>query len=110
MYRKLTVLIKKINEDSDFNLFILTTGSVASERHGTSLVEIKNDGYSPYVINSMVDGDTPCELAKSGALQIIELSIFFDKNKPDLVILVGDRWELIPICKIIRIEVIENGY
>tara|TARA_B100000963_G_scaffold361112_1_gene394907 strand:- start:6339 stop:7430 length:1092 start_codon:yes stop_codon:yes gene_type:complete len=84
----------EIQKDSIFDLqLILTTSSILS-RYGDISEMIKNDGFQVNEkIFTLIEGETPSTMAKSTGLGLIEISSCFSRLKPDLVFVVGDRFE-----------------
>ncbi len=89
-------LIKKINKDEQLNLSLSVTGSHLSSLHGETINEIINEGLK---IDSKVDlnlkFDNPKNISSATANGIIGYSKIFSKFKPDLLIILGDRYEIL---------------
>lgn len=89
-------LIKKINNDNELNLLLSVTGSHLSHIHGETIKEIINEGLE---IDSKVDlqlkFDTPKAIAHATANGIKGFAKIFSKFKPDLLIILGDRYEIL---------------
>ena len=95
-YGLLKHLIKEIDKSDEFELILLVTGTHLSEKFGSTYKEIEEDGLS---INLKIDiqiiGDNPNDIANSTALSIQGFSKAYIDFNPDLVILLGDRYELL---------------
>lgn len=95
-YGLLKHLMKEIDKSDEFELCLLVTGSHLSEKFGFTFNEIEGDGF---LINRKIDiqiiGDGPDDIAKSTALSIQGFSKAFSELNPDLIILLGDRYELL---------------
>ena len=89
-------LIKKINNDDELNLSLSVTGSHLSSTHGETINEIINEGLK---IDSKVDlklkFDTPRDISNATANGIKGFAEIFSKSKPDLLIILGDRYEIL---------------
>lgn len=95
-YGLLKRLINLIDHDEKFILNIIVTGSHLSEKHGNTYKEIEQDGYiNNYKINIGIDNDLPEDISKSTASAINGFSEAYKNINPDLVIILGDRYELL---------------
>jgi GDP/UDP-N,N'-diacetylbacillosamine 2-epimerase (hydrolysing) len=95
-YGLLRHLIKAIDNSSEFELQLIATGTHLSELFGYTYKEIEADGIT---IDCTVDielvGDTSRDIARSTALGITGFSEAYEKLKPDLVVVLGDRFEIL---------------
>tara|TARA_Y100000590_G_C15654260_1_gene989999 strand:- start:426 stop:1586 length:1161 start_codon:yes stop_codon:yes gene_type:complete len=95
-YGLLYWIMKGIKNDPDLDLQIIVTGMHLSPEFGLTFQEIINDGF---FINNKVEmllsGDTPSAISKSTGLGMIGLADAFEELKPDIVTLLGDRYELL---------------
>ena len=93
-YGLLKPLIKRIDEDASVELQLVVTGMHLSPEFGLTYKEIEEDGYEIADRNEMLlSSDTPNGITKSIGLAIIGFADIFTRNKPDIVILLGDRFE-----------------
>lgn len=97
-YGLLKCLLEDIQNDSALELQVISTGSHLSPEFGLTNQQILDDGF---VVNKTVEillsSDTPVGVSKSMGLAQISFSEAFDELKPDIVVVLGDRYELIPI-------------
>lgn len=89
-------LVKEIEKNRKlFILQLITTGSHLSSEFGLTYKEIEKDGFQ---INRKVKilskADTEAAIAESVSLGIVRLSRALKQLKPDLVFLLGDRFEI----------------
>lgn len=95
-YGLLYRLMKEIDEDNDLTLQIVATGMHLSPEFGSTYLEIKNDGF---VINKKVEmllsSDTPVGISKSIGLGVIGFADAYESLKPDIIVLLGDRFEIL---------------
>ena len=88
-------LIKKIHKDDAINLSLFVTGSHLSFIHGETINEIIDEGLK---IDAKVDlklkFDTPEGISDATSNGIKGFSKIFSKFKPDLLIILGDRYEI----------------
>jgi GDP/UDP-N,N'-diacetylbacillosamine 2-epimerase (hydrolysing) len=94
-YGLLQLLIKKVNSDKDLKLQIIATGMHLSERFGYTFKEIEEDGF---FIDSKVEmlqsSDSELDLVKAISVGMEGFSKVIAKLKPDLIIVLGDRFEI----------------
>ena len=94
-YGLLRWVIEGIHKSKDFELILIVTGSHLSPEFGLTVNEIKADGY---LISDKVDmllsSDTPTAISKSIGLGLIGFADKFEFHKPDLLVLLGDRYEI----------------
>jgi GDP/UDP-N,N'-diacetylbacillosamine 2-epimerase (hydrolysing) len=90
-------LLKKMKEDSFFNLSIIAFGTHLSAFHGETIRQIENDGFEvKYKVESMLLTDSPEAIATAVGLTTIKFADFWQKYKTefDLVFCLGDRYEM----------------
>ena len=94
-YGLLYWLMKEVKCDADLILQILVTGMHLSEEFGNTYQQIEEDGF---VINKKIDilltSDSELSISKSMGLGIIGFADAFKKLKPDLIVVLGDRFEI----------------
>ncbi len=87
-------LAQRIKDDKDLKLQIIATGMHLSEKYGLTYKEIERDGF---IINKkeeiLTEDDTEEGTAKFTALGIIKITEALKEIKPDMVVLLGDRFE-----------------
>lgn len=88
-------LLKKIKEDSYFELEIIAFGTHLSKSHGFTLNEIEKGNYSKiHCIASLIANDDEQAIATSYALTALKFADFWQHNKFDFVFCLGDRFEM----------------
>lgn len=89
-------LIQKINEDIDFQLQLLVTAMHLSPEFGYTVQEIENQGF-PIAkrIECLLSSDSPVGVSKSIGLAISGFADAFQELLPDLVVVLGDRTEIL---------------
>ena len=99
-YGILYPLLREINNDKELNLHLLISGSHLAKEHGETVSEIINDGFKDYKILDVLD----CTNSEENLQAIImsntinKFSNYFYKNKPDILVLLGDRFETLGVA------------
>ncbi len=97
-YGLLKCLLEDIENDSELELQIISTGSHLSPEFGLTNQQILDDGFCVNKkIEILLSSDTPIGVSKSMGLAQISFAEAFDDLRPDIVVVLGDRYELIPI-------------
>lgn len=95
-YGLLKSLCFKIRDHKKLKLQLIATGSHLSELHGNTYREIESDGL---VIDKKIDleinDDSPSAVSRSTSLSLRGCSESFETLMPDVVLVLGDRYELL---------------
>tara|TARA_Y100001958_G_C21238949_1_gene566118 strand:+ start:568 stop:1725 length:1158 start_codon:yes stop_codon:yes gene_type:complete len=95
-YGLLRFLMKSIKSDSKLTLQIIATGMHLSPDFGFTFREIENDGFKiDEKFEMLLSADTPSSISKSTALGLISFSDIIQRLDPDIVVLLGDRFEIL---------------
>lgn len=98
-YGVLRWIIDLLNNDKDIQLQLVVTGAHLSEEFGNTYKFIEEDGYH---VDEKIDIELQTEdlysIPKSMGLCAIKFGETFKRLLPDLVVLLGDRYELLPIA------------
>lgn len=98
-YGLLKPLLQVLKEDSFFELSIVVTGAHLSPEFGLTYQDIENDGFKiDKKIEILVSADTPSSISKSMGLAMISFAEYFSNAVPDLLIVLGDRYETLAVC------------
>lgn len=93
-YGLLYWLMKEIQNNSNLNLQIVVTGMHLSPEFGYTFNEIEKDGFKiDKKIEMLLSADSPISISKSMGLAQISFSEAFDDLSPDILVLLGDRYE-----------------
>jgi len=94
-YGLLRPLIEEIISEDSFRLQLLVTGSHLSPEFGLTYQEIEADGYRiDEKVEVVMSSDSPVGICKSMGLGLISFSEAYTRLQPDLVIVLGDRYEI----------------
>jgi UDP-hydrolysing UDP-N-acetyl-D-glucosamine 2-epimerase len=98
-YGLLRWLIDELHHDTELELQLIVTGTHLSAQYGNTLSEIESDGYPIAVkVDMNLKVDTTNNIAKSMGNCSIGMAEAFQTLKPDIIVVLGDRYELLPIC------------
>ncbi|MDA3892332.1 MAG: UDP-N-acetylglucosamine 2-epimerase [Salinivirgaceae bacterium] len=87
-------LAKKLSEDVLFDLELIVFGTHLSDKFGRTVQEIEKYFHVKYKIETLQDGDSAADISNSIGVTIQKFSKFWDENKFDLVLCLGDRYEM----------------
>jgi len=95
-YGLIMPLMNEINKSHDLLLQLIVTGMHLSPEFGLTYREIEKDGF---IINKKIEmilsADTPSSISKSVGLGIICFADTLEELQPDIVVLFGDRFEML---------------
>lgn len=95
-YGLLYWLMKEIQGDSDLQLQLIVTGAHLSPEFGSTWKEIEADGFLiDAKVEMLLSSDTPVAVAKSVGLGTIGFADALDRLKPDIMVMLGDRYEIL---------------
>jgi UDP-hydrolysing UDP-N-acetyl-D-glucosamine 2-epimerase len=91
-------LIFELDKNSNFELKIIATGSHFSKKHGFSFQEIRSEKIKIYK-KILITNNTKSSRSLLKDMSVLSKSIssLIKKNKPDLFIVLGDRYEVFAI-------------
>ena len=92
-------LISNLKKTNYFNLKIIATGTHFSKKHGFSFSEIKNQKveiYKKLIITN--NASSPKSLLNDMSILSKSISFLIKKDKPDLFIVLGDRYEIFAVA------------
>jgi len=93
-YGLLYWLMKEMQDDPDLDLRIIVTCMHLSPEFGLTWREIEKDGFPiDEKVEMLLSSDTPAGTAKSTGLGVIGFADAFARMGPDIVVLLGDRFE-----------------
>ena len=94
-YGLLYPLLKKLKAQKDFDLLIIATGMHLSPEFGWTYRGIVKDGFKiTKKIKMLLPDNTEAGVTKSTGLGVIGFAGAFNRLNPDLVVLLGDRFEI----------------
>lgn len=95
-YGLLYWLLKEIQKDLDLELQIIATGMHLSPEFGLTYKIIEDDGFKiNEKVEMLLSSDTVVGIAKSIGLATIGFADALNRLKPDIVVVLGDRFEIL---------------
>ena len=93
-YGRMYPVMKALDEDPDLELQVICAGTMLLERFGEAEKMVKNDGFKvDHRVFLEVEGSVPVTMSKSIGLGIIEFTNVYQQLQPDMLLLIGDRYE-----------------
>jgi len=93
-YGRLKPVMQAIADHPDLQLQVLAAGTMVLERFDQPVRVVREDGFPvDGEIYIELEGSTPATMAKSVGFGMVEFASEFQRLKPDLVLLIGDRYE-----------------
>src|SRR3954447_17036861 len=93
-YGRLKPVMRAIDDHPEIQMQVVAAGTMVLGRFGKPVEVVRNDGFR---VDSEVylelEGSTPATMAKSVGFGVVEFASEFQRLSPDLVVLIGDRYE-----------------
>jgi len=93
-YGILSPLIKLVQKDKNLKLQLIVTGMHLSPEFGLTYKEIEKDFNIDKKIEILLSSDTPIGISKSMGLAQISFAEAYEDLKPDILVVLGDRYEI----------------
>lgn len=95
-YGLLHPLMKKVQKDSEFQFQLICTGMHLSPEFGVTYQQIERDGFIiDEKVEMLLSADTTTGVVKSMGLATIGFADALARLQPDLLIILGDRFEML---------------
>lgn len=98
-YGLLKPIIEKVHRDTELELQLVVTGMHLSPEFGLTYKEIEKDGF-PIAdkVEMLLSSDSNVGITKSMAVALMGFADSFERLKPDMVLLLGDRYEMLMVA------------
>lgn len=97
-YGLLKELLFRLKNNEEIDLELLVTGSHLSKTFGNTLQEIIDDGFDQYTPMPIpIADDTKSGMAKAAGAALYKFAEYFERNTPDLAVVLGDRYEMLSV-------------
>ncbi|TEY02799.1 UDP-N-acetylglucosamine 2-epimerase [Campylobacter sp. US33a] len=93
-------LCKEIENDEDLELQIIITGAHLSVEFGLTYKEIEKEFKIAKKISILLASDDKISLCKAMGLANIGFCEAFDELEPDIVVILGDRYEMLSVASV----------
>jgi len=93
-YGLLYWLMKEIEVDKDLELQVIATGMHLSTEFGLTYKEIEKEFLISKKIEMLLSSDTAIGISKSMGLAQISFAEAYEELKPDIIVVLGDRYEI----------------
>lgn len=95
-YGLLKPIIDKVHHSDKLNLQLVVTGMHLSTEFGLTYQEIEEDGYPITAkIEMLLSSDTSVGVTKSMGVALLGFADYFEMHKPDIAVILGDRYEML---------------
>ena len=95
-YGRIKPVMKAIAERPDLELQVVAAGTMVLERFDQPVKVVRQDGFEVSgEVYLELEGSTPATMAKSVGFGVMEFASEFQRQKPDVVLLIGDRYEML---------------
>lgn len=97
-YSSAKPIMSSVRDHPKLELQIVLGASAVLDRFGKVEDLIRKDGFNPdFVFNNIVEGETPATMAKSTGLGLMDAAMIFDNLLPDMLVVIGDRFEMMSV-------------
>ena len=98
-YGLLTPLIRRIAGDQELALDLIVTGGHLAEKQGYTINRIREDGFPiSHEIPILAEGDSEYEVSLAMSNAIRGFADCFRSDRPDMLIILGDRTEMLGVA------------
>lgn len=98
-YGLLKPIIEKVHRADGMELQLVVTGMHLSAEFGLTYREIEEDGYPIRTkIEMLLSSDTAVGITKSMGIALLGFADYFESNRPDIVVALGDRYEMLVVA------------
>jgi len=95
-YGLLFWVMKAIQQDAALQLQVAVTGMHLAPEFGDTQRAIETDGFTINArVDSLVSGDSAAAVTKSIGLGVIGFAEAFERLRPEIIVLLGDRFEIL---------------
>ena len=98
-YTRCKQLIQQLKNHPQLELQLVVAASALLPKYGDVTSELERDGVPIHAkINMLLEGGSPITMAKTTGLGLLEMSTVLENLKPDVVLVRGDRYEVLAIA------------
>lgn len=94
-------VFRAIEDHESLSLKLIVTGAHLSEKFGMTIQHIRRDGFEILAeVPNLIEGDLDYHRLQGAAIQLQRLAKVIHENRPDLLLVLGDREEAINVAYI----------
>lgn len=99
-YGLLAPVVKKLSQFSNVHAYFTVTGTHLLEEYGMTISAIEADGFEIGARIPILEtgANSPADTSAAMARAIAGFSSYFTSNRPDALIVLGDRFEALAVC------------
>jgi UDP-hydrolysing UDP-N-acetyl-D-glucosamine 2-epimerase len=98
-YGLLAPILRRIQQSEVLELQLVVAGSHLSHLHGHTIDQVQGDGFRVDAeVEMVLASDTPVAAAKGVGLALLDLAVQLDRLAPDVLVVLGDRYELLAVA------------
>ena len=87
--------MKRIDQDDKLQLQLIVTGNHLASDYGFTVSQINKDGFRiDDEIDMIINSESKSAILKSMGLEMIQMASSIEKLNPDLLLILGDRYEI----------------
>jgi len=102
-YAKLKNIILNLQDDPDVQCIVTLGGSANISKYGNLTEDLRKNGVVvDEEVNFVVEGENLVSMSKSSGLAALEFTSAIHRLDPDIIIIVADRFECLPIAMCAR--------
>lgn len=89
-------VLRRIQSDTELELLLIVAGMHLSPQFGMTVNAIEDDGFSvDERVEMLLSSDSPEGVAKSMGLGTVGFAQVYARNRPDILLMLGDRYEML---------------
>ncbi len=89
----------RLEKEEGIKLCVVATGTHIKAEYGNTIEEIRRDGFEPkYQVDILKFGNDDTAVAKTIAYTVEQFTTLFHYDRPDLLLVLGDRYEMFAVC------------
>src|SRR5262249_21158254 len=95
-YSRIKSALQAIQAHHDLELQLVVAASALLDRYGTAVRYIEADGFGIAArVYTVLEGENLTTMAKTTGLGLLELATVLDNLRPDIVVTIADRYEVL---------------
>ena len=88
-------ILRRLQTEPDLKFYLIVSGAHLSQKYGLTIDAISADGFDiGEKVEMLLSSDSPEAIAKSTGLGVIGFSKVLARHRPDILMVLGDRFEM----------------